>query len=119
LNPTEQSRIIVLNHLASGALVNAEAAQLLGISKRNSNVCARRTPKREWRVWPTAIAAELPTTPSILPSARRPLGENPYGGLRCAPAGIRHSVLSHRDMRLTSSNRTNERSWLALEAIAF
>ena len=34
LNSTEQRRIIVLNHLASGALVNAEAAQLLGISKR-------------------------------------------------------------------------------------
>jgi transposase len=34
LNPTEQRRIIVLNHLASGALVNAEAAKLLGISKR-------------------------------------------------------------------------------------
>jgi transposase len=34
LNATEQRRIIVLNHLASGALVNAEAAQLLGISKR-------------------------------------------------------------------------------------
>jgi transposase len=34
LNSTEQRRIIVLNHLASGALVNAEAAQLLGLSKR-------------------------------------------------------------------------------------
>ena len=34
LNRTEQRRIVVLNHLASGALVNAEAAELLGISKR-------------------------------------------------------------------------------------
>lgn len=34
LNSTEQRRITVLNHLASGALVNAEAAELLGISKR-------------------------------------------------------------------------------------
>ena len=34
LNTTEQRRIIVLNHLESGALVNAEAARLLGISKR-------------------------------------------------------------------------------------
>jgi transposase len=34
LNSTEQRRIIVLNHLSSGALVNAEAADLLGISKR-------------------------------------------------------------------------------------
>lgn len=34
MNSTEQRRIIVLNHLASGALVNVEAARLLGISKR-------------------------------------------------------------------------------------
>ncbi len=34
LNRTEQRRVVVLNHLASGALVNAEAAELLGISKR-------------------------------------------------------------------------------------
>jgi hypothetical protein len=34
LNGTEQRRVIVLNHLESGALVNAEAAELLGISKR-------------------------------------------------------------------------------------
>jgi len=34
LNTTEQRRIVVLNHLESGALVNAEAAELLGISKR-------------------------------------------------------------------------------------
>lgn len=34
MNRTEQRRIIVLNHLASGALVNAEAAELLGMSKR-------------------------------------------------------------------------------------
>ena len=34
LNTTEQRRIVVLNHLASGALINAEAAKLLGISKR-------------------------------------------------------------------------------------
>jgi transposase len=34
LNSTEQRRIVVLNHLTSGALVNAEAAELLGISKR-------------------------------------------------------------------------------------
>ncbi len=34
LNRTEQRRVIVLNHLESGALVNAEAAELLGISKR-------------------------------------------------------------------------------------
>jgi transposase len=34
LNPTDQRRIVVLNHVASGALVNAEAAELLGISKR-------------------------------------------------------------------------------------
>jgi transposase len=34
MNRTEQRRIVVLNHLASGALVNAEAAELLGISKR-------------------------------------------------------------------------------------
>lgn len=34
LNSTEQRRIIVLNHLAAGALVNAEAARLLGISVR-------------------------------------------------------------------------------------
>src|SRR5260370_2371827 len=34
LNTTEQRRIVVLNHLQSGALVNAEAAELLGISKR-------------------------------------------------------------------------------------
>src|SRR6266852_6977756 len=34
LNTTEQRRIVVINHLASGALVNAEAAELLGISKR-------------------------------------------------------------------------------------
>ena len=34
LNRTEQRRIVVLNHLAAGALVNAEAAELLGISKR-------------------------------------------------------------------------------------
>src|SRR6266852_4736464 len=34
LNTTEQRRIVVLNHLASGALINAAAAELLGISKR-------------------------------------------------------------------------------------
>jgi hypothetical protein len=34
LSRTEQRRIIVLNHLESGALVNAEAGRLLGISKR-------------------------------------------------------------------------------------
>jgi transposase len=34
LNPTEQRRIVVLNHLESGALINAEAARLLGVSKR-------------------------------------------------------------------------------------
>jgi transposase len=34
LNATEQRRIIVLNHLACGVLVNVEAAGLLGISKR-------------------------------------------------------------------------------------
>src|SRR5260370_8713153 len=34
LNRAEQRRIVVINHLASGALVNAEAAELLGISKR-------------------------------------------------------------------------------------
>lgn len=34
LNRTEQRRIIVLNHLASGALVNAQASELLGISTR-------------------------------------------------------------------------------------
>src|SRR6266568_4028069 len=34
LNRTEQRRVIVLNHLESGAVVNAEAAELLGISKR-------------------------------------------------------------------------------------
>ena len=34
LNSTEQRRIVVLNRLASGALINAEAARLLGISKR-------------------------------------------------------------------------------------
>src|SRR6266851_7163581 len=34
LNRTEQRRVVVLSHLDSGALVNAEAAELLGISKR-------------------------------------------------------------------------------------
>ena len=34
LNTTEQHRIVVLNHLESGALINAEAAELLGISER-------------------------------------------------------------------------------------
>lgn len=34
MNSTEQRRIVVLNHLASGALLNVEAARLLGISKR-------------------------------------------------------------------------------------
>ncbi len=34
LSTTEQRRIVVLNHLESGALINAEAAELLGISKR-------------------------------------------------------------------------------------
>lgn len=34
MNRTEQRRIVVLSHLDSGALVNAEAAELLGISKR-------------------------------------------------------------------------------------
>ncbi len=34
MNTTEQRRIVVLNHLESGALINAEAAELLGISKR-------------------------------------------------------------------------------------
>jgi hypothetical protein len=34
MNRTEQRRVVVLNHLASEALVNAEAAELLGISKR-------------------------------------------------------------------------------------
>jgi transposase len=34
LNRAEQRRIIVLNHLESGALVNAAASELLGISKR-------------------------------------------------------------------------------------
>ncbi|OLC26159.1 MAG: hypothetical protein AUJ02_10755 [Chloroflexi bacterium 13_1_40CM_3_65_12] len=34
LNRTEQRRVSVLNHLDSGALVNSEAAQLLGISVR-------------------------------------------------------------------------------------
>jgi transposase len=34
LNSTEQRRSMVLNHLASGALVNAEAALLLGVSER-------------------------------------------------------------------------------------
>src|SRR5713226_1654588 len=34
LNSSEQRRVSVLNHLDSGALVNSEAAQLLGISAR-------------------------------------------------------------------------------------
>ena len=34
MNPTDQRRMVVLTHVASGALVNAEAAELLGISKR-------------------------------------------------------------------------------------
>ncbi len=34
LNRTEQRRVVVLSHLDSGALVNVEAAELLGISKR-------------------------------------------------------------------------------------
>jgi transposase len=34
LNATEQRRILVLNHLESGALINAEAARVLGISER-------------------------------------------------------------------------------------
>src|SRR5258706_1898312 len=34
LNKAEQRRIIVLNHLESGALANAAASELLGISKR-------------------------------------------------------------------------------------
>ena len=34
LNRAEQRRVTVLNHLDSGALVNPEAAQLLGISVR-------------------------------------------------------------------------------------
>lgn len=34
LNRTEQRRLLVLNHLEAGALVNAEAAELLGISIR-------------------------------------------------------------------------------------
>src|SRR5438477_13176981 len=34
LNQAEQGRLLVLNHLEAGALVNAEAAELLGISIR-------------------------------------------------------------------------------------
>ncbi|MGA7912785.1 MAG: ISNCY family transposase [Candidatus Dormiibacterota bacterium] len=34
MNRAEQRRIIVLNHLESGALINAQAGELLGISKR-------------------------------------------------------------------------------------
>src|SRR2546428_11565931 len=34
LNRAEQRRLLVLNHLEAGALVNAEAAELLGISIR-------------------------------------------------------------------------------------
>ena len=34
LNQAEQRRLLVLNHLEAGALVNAEAAELLGISIR-------------------------------------------------------------------------------------
>jgi transposase len=34
LNRAEQRRIVVLNHLESGALLNAEASKLLGISGR-------------------------------------------------------------------------------------
>ena len=34
LNQAEQRRLLVLNHLEAGALFNAEAAELLGISIR-------------------------------------------------------------------------------------
>jgi len=34
MNKAEQRRIIVLNHLQAGALFNAAASELLGISKR-------------------------------------------------------------------------------------
>jgi hypothetical protein len=34
LNQAEQQRLRVLNHLEAGALVNAEAAELLGVSIR-------------------------------------------------------------------------------------
>ena len=34
MTTSEQRRLIVLNHLESGALINAQAGELLGISKR-------------------------------------------------------------------------------------
>ena len=51
LNRTEQRRIIVLNHLESGALINAEARWLLGISKQQlQRLHTTPTPKKEWLV---------------------------------------------------------------------
>jgi predicted amidohydrolase YtcJ len=47
MNRAEQRRIIVLNHLQSGALVNAEASQLLGISKRTAAPAEGPTRRQE------------------------------------------------------------------------
>src|SRR2546422_1393895 len=91
LNRTEQRRVSVLNHLDSGALVNSEAAQLLGISVRQvqrlhrayreqgvaglahgnrgrparnarSNGCTGLTANKAWPAWLTAIGVGRPVT---------------------------------------------------------
>ena len=66
LNRAEQGRVTVLYHLDSGALVNCEAAALLGISVRQVQGLHNAT--KGSPPWLTATVTDQPTTRSIPPS---------------------------------------------------
>jgi hypothetical protein len=70
LNATEQRRIVVLNHLSSESLINAEAAKLLGVSVRQLQRLHKAYTEKERPAWRTATVAASPTTPSMLPRLR-------------------------------------------------
>lgn len=60
MNSREQRRIIVLNHLTSGALVSVEAARLLGISIRKLQRLHRAYSENEPMALSMAIVATRP-----------------------------------------------------------
>ena len=64
LTRSEQRRLLVLNHLLSGALVNSTAASLLGISVRQVRRLRRRYEVEGPPPWRMGIAAGGPSTPS-------------------------------------------------------
>lgn len=62
---SELCRLLVLNHLLSGALVNSQAASLLGISIRQVRRLHRRYETDGAAALPMAIGAGVPSMRSI------------------------------------------------------